>query len=125
MTNIKNYILGNFKEEENSNELDVSLNDLLEAFSKFIDQKELQKPLNTKITNKEYSVKKRCNEIKCLLKRKKTIEFKELFENFSKKYIVVTFLAILSMSRNQEIDIEQENNFNNIFIKEKSDKNES
>ena len=110
-----------FKEENISNNIDVSLNDLLEAFSKFIKQKELDKPLNTKITNKEYSVKKRCIEIKSLLKKKKTVEFKELFENFTKNYIVVTFLAILSMSRNQEIYIEQKNNFNNIFIKEKGE----
>ena len=39
----------------------------------------------------------------------------------SKDYIVVTFLAILSMSRNQEIEIIQESNFKNIIIKEKGE----
>ena len=37
----------------------------------------------------------------------------------SEAYVVITFLSILSMSRNQEIDIEQEYNFKNIIIKEK------
>ena len=72
-----------------------------------IEKNETKKPLNTKITTKEFSINKRCTEIKKILKKKKIIDFKELFENFNKEYIVVTFLAILSMSRNQEIILEQ------------------
>ena len=49
------------------------------------------------------------------------IEFKELFKSFDKQVIVVTFLAILSMTRKQEIIIEQESNFRNIIIKEKGE----
>lgn len=109
--------------KENNNDIDfgVNLNDLLEAFSKLIEQKDLAKPLNTKITNKEYSVGKRCYEIKNILKKRTKVEFKELFEDFSKEYVVVTFLAILSMSRKQEIEIEQEDNFKSIIIKEKGE----
>lgn len=111
-----------FKETNENIDYGVTLNDLLEAFSKFIQQKELDKPLNTKVTNKEYSVKKRCFEIKNILKNKTKVEFSELFEEFSKSYVVITFLAVLSMSKNQEIELEQENNFNKIIIKEKGDK---
>ena len=110
-----------YKEEDNSDNFGVDLNDLLSAFSNFIKQKELDKPLNTKITNKEYSVGRRCHEIKKILKQKKKIIFTELFDNFSKEYVVVTFLAILSMTRKQEIELEQEDNFKNIFIKEKGE----
>ena len=113
--------LNEFKDENTSTDFGVDLNDLLEAFSSFIKQQETNKPLNTKITNKEYHVGKRCQEIKKLLKVKKRIEFKDLFECFSKEIVVVTFLAILSMSRKQEIVIEQEYNFKNIIIKEKGD----
>lgn len=107
--------------QDNNDNIDygVNLNDLLEAFSKFMEQKEFDKPLNTKITNKEYSVHIRSNEIRNILKTKKKINFKDLFEVFTKEYVVVTFLSILSMSRKQEIEIEQENNFKNIIIKEK------
>lgn len=105
---------------ENENiDYGVDLNDLLEAFSKFIEKKELDKPLDTKIANKEYSIGKRCNEIRKILKEKKQIEFTDLFDIFTKEYIVVTFLSILSMSRKQEVVIEQESNFKNIIIKEK------
>lgn len=110
-----------YKDNDEELDLGVDLNDLINAFSVFLKQKELDKPLNTKITNKEYSIGKRCYEIKKILKSRKKIEFKDLFESFSKEYIVVTFLAILSLSRKQEIEIEQECNFKNIFIKGKGD----
>jgi len=97
----------------------INLNDLLNALNNFLEQKELVKPLNTKITNKEYSVSIRSNEIRNILKKKKKVNFTELFEVFTKEYVVITFLSILAMSRKQEIEIEQENNFKNIIIKEK------
>ena len=97
----------------------IDLNDLLSALSKFLEQKELDKPLNTKITNKEYSVTKRSSEIRNILKKKKKVNFTDLFEVFTKEYVVITFLSILAMTRKQEIEIEQENNFKNIIIKEK------
>ena len=114
-----------FKEEDSDVDYGVDLNDLMEAFSKFLEQKELDKPLNTKITNKEYSIKKRSHEIRKILKEKKKVNFLELFDVFTKEYIVITFLSILAMSRKQEIDIEQESNFKNIIIKEKGVKDES
>ena len=107
-----------YNEEDNYIDFGVNIQDLLDAFSKLMTQKEFDKPLNTKITTKEYSINKRCNEIKKILKQKQKINFKELFDNFSKGYIVVTFLAILSMSRKHEIEIQQESNFKNIIIKE-------
>lgn len=108
-----------YQDTENNIDYGVDLNDLIEALSKFIEQKQLDKPLNTKITNKEYSVGKRSTEIRDILRKKKKINFTELFDILTKEYVVITFLAILSMSKKQEIEIEQENNFNNIVIKEK------
>lgn len=110
-----------YNEENEEIDYGVNLNDLLLAFSKFINEKELSKPLNTKITNKEYSIQKKCHEIKKVLKIRKKIEFKDLFDNYTKEAIVITLLAILSMSKKQEITIEQESNFNNIFLKAKGD----
>lgn len=110
-----------YNDDDNEIDYGVNLNDLLAAFSNFINEQSLNKPLNTKITTKEYSIKKKCYEIRNILKKKKRIDFKELFEDYSKESVVITFLAILSMSKKQELIIEQENNFNNIFIKEKGD----
>lgn len=110
--------LDEYKTEE-AIDYGVDLNDLINAFKNFIDQKEYEKPLNTKITNKEYSITKRSSEIKDILKKKKKVNFTDLFEVYNKEFIVITFLSILSMARNGEISIEQESNFNNIVIKEK------
>lgn len=108
-----------YKDSNDNIDYGVDLNDLIETFSKFLKEKELDKPLATKVSTKEYSVGKRSFEIRNILKKKKKIEFSELFDICTKEYVVVTFLAILAMSRKQEIDIEQESNFKNIIIKEK------
>lgn len=111
--------LQEFQSKDSKIDYGISLNDLVAAFANLMEQKELEKPLNTKITNKEYSVNKRCKEIMELLKNRKKINFVELFDQFTKEYVVVTFISILSMCRNQEVEIEQQNNFKNIIIKEK------
>ena len=97
-------------------DLDADLNDLLEAFKKMLERKELDKPLQTKITKKEYSVSVRSNEIRKLLKEKRKVEFHELFEIVTKDYVIVTFLSILDLARKQELSITQSQNFNQITL---------
>lgn len=109
--------LSNFKTiDENIDLGDIGLNDLMEAFNKFLERKKLEQPLNTKITKKEYSVGERSSEIKNILKTKKKVEFEELFEEVNKDYIVVTFLSILVMAKKQELKITQDNNFSKIIL---------
>lgn len=109
--------LSNFKIiEENIDLGDIGINDLMEAFNKFLERKKLEQPLNTKITKKEYSVSERSTEIKNILKNKKKIEFEELFEEVNKDYIVVTFLSILTLAKKQELKITQDNNFSKIIL---------
>lgn len=109
--NIKNYI-----DEKITNDNDISVNDLIKAFSLFLERKNLEKPLNTKITNKEYSVKERKSSIRNILKERKKLEFTELFNEYNKSFIVVTFLSILEMTKDNEIDLKQEDNFSKIYI---------
>lgn len=105
-----------FKSTEIKVDNDVTISDLLDAFQKFLDKKQLQKPLNTKIMRKEYSVSKRSYEIKNLLKTKKKIEFTELFDVLTKDYVVVTFLAILDLAGSNYLTLKQENNFDKIYL---------
>ena len=121
--NRKNYFtksvndLDEYKSEDQNMDLgDVDLDKLLDAFSKFLSRKQDEKPLNTKISKKEYSVNKRCEEIKKVLFKKKKINFEELFDFYSKDYVIVTFLSILSLAKKQEIEIMQEDNFNKIYL---------
>ena len=53
--------------------------------------------------------------IKKILTTRKKVEFYELFEEFSKPYIVATFLSILEMAKEQELIITQNNNFDKIY----------
>lgn len=108
-----------FIDKDEHNKIDATLDDLILAFQKFLGNKENLKPLKTKITNKEYSVGKRCVEIRDLLRKKKKVTFNEIIDNYSKDYIIVSFLAILSLCKKELVQIEQENNFKEIFIKER------
>lgn len=99
---------------------DIQLSDLLKVFEKFLQKKEDNKPLNTKITSKEYSITKRSKEIKDIIKNKKRVNFKELFNINTKSYIIVTFLSILVLAKNNDIKLIQENNFEDIVLCEVS-----
>lgn len=94
---------------------DVTLDDLMNAFQKFLERKKLEKPLSTTVTKKEITVEERRKSIRNILREKKKVDFFELFEEYTKEYIVVTFLAVLEMAKKQELTIYQENNFDNII----------
>ena len=109
--NIKNYSL-----EKLENDGNVSLFDLLDAFQKLLERREASKPRNTKIARKEMSVKERVIKIRDILKTRKTVNFVELFDDFSKPYVVVTFLSVLEMVKGREINIKQASNFSEIYL---------
>ena len=95
---------------------DLGIEALLNAFLEYKKRLENEKPLETKITRKELSVKERIKTIRDILKTRKKIVFTDLFESFRKDYVVVTFLSILNMSKNNEIAISQKDNFSPIMI---------
>ena len=108
--------LNNYLDEVIVKNEDTTVDDLVDAFKKFLERKNLEKPITTKITNKEYSVKERKHNIKNILKEKKKVLFTELFEENNTGFIIVTFLSILEMTKEKEIVIKQDTNFSNIMI---------
>ena len=94
---------------------DVGLDDLVNAFKKFLERKKLEKPLSTKVTKKEISLEERTKEVKKILKLKRKVNFIELFDVVTKEYVVVTFLTILEMCRKNEIRLTQDNQFGEIM----------
>ena len=105
-----------FENDKSSIEENFSMQDLVNAFNEMIKRKNENKSLDTTVTTKEYSITERSKQIKSLLKSKKKVEFTELFDIFSKDYIIVTFLSILSMARNNELKIIQDKNFEKIVL---------
>ncbi len=95
---------------------ELSIDELVNAFQNLQQKLITRKPLNTKITHKEISIKDRISKIKEILKNEEKVEFIKLFEILTKEYVVVTFLAILEMSKNKEILIKQNSNFDPIII---------
>lgn len=108
--NIRNYV-----EEDVSITTDVTLDDLVEAFKKYLERKKETKPLQTKITVNEVTVSSRRHDIKNLLRTKKRVSFFELFPVVSKEYVIATFLAVLEMAKRHELTITQNGTFDDII----------
>ena len=69
---------------------------------------------------REILVSTRRHEIASLLSRKKKVSFFELFPEKTKEYVVATFLAILEMAKAREVNITQEDTFDEIIVEEAS-----
>ena len=108
--NIRNYV-----EEDVSITTDVTLDDLVKAFKKYLERKKETKPLQTKITVNEVTVSSRRHDIKNLLRTKKRVSFFELFPVVSKEYVIATFLAVLEMAKSHELTITQDGTFDVII----------
>ena len=116
--NLKEYV-----DDDNVVNTDVSINDLLNAFLEMQKRVNFAKPLNTKVTRKEFSkentVYSLLNRGRQILKEKKTVEFTELFDILTKESVVVTFLSILDMTKRNEISLKQDKIFSTIIIESK------
>lgn len=100
---------------------DLSLDDLISAFSKFQEKQEFRKPLDTVVTKKGYSVHQRSREIINRLKKNRVVNFEDLFDTYTREYVVVTFLAILNLAKNGEISINQDRNLDSIILSKKGE----
>jgi len=98
-------------------ELNVSLYDMLAAFQKLLRRKKLQRPMATKIARQEISIEKRMTEIMDELHQLQGRKnFNDLFPYPGKEHIVVTFLAVLELIKRNVIDVDQKENFGDIFV---------
>lgn len=109
-----------FLEKGNINFGNVSIEDLIKALKELKEREKYNKPLNTKITKKEYSIERRIKDIRTILKVRDRIEFLELFNEPNKDFLIVTFLSILTMSKDEEINLIQEDNFKPILIERRN-----
>lgn len=89
---------------------------LVEAMMELQKRLSYQKPVNTRITKKEISVEERTTYIRNILNKRSKISFSDLFEEYSKELLVATFLSILGMCKNKEIELKQTANFEDILI---------
>lgn len=113
----ENYL--NFADEIRYDSSVSNVDELYNAILEFQKRFKYTKPLNTRITSKEISIDDRIKDIRKILTKKKRVNFLDLFEEASKEYIIVTFLSVLDMSKSNEINIIQEDNFKPIIIEKR------
>lgn len=94
---------------------ELNIDDLVDAFKKFLLRQKENKPIHTQVTEKEVTVAERRKRIKDIIFRKKKVSFFELFEDYSREYVVATFLAVLEMAKAGELTIKQEKTFDDII----------
>lgn len=96
--------------------------DLIRAMQKMFQRKVLSAPLESKIARVEISIEERSDQIRQYfrLHKNQTIEFEELFDQPSRTYFVITFLSVLVLVNKNELIIEQDGNFEKIYLKENS-----
>ncbi len=98
---------------------EFDITELFNAYKQFLERQQLTKPLNTKVTKKEINIEDKIKDIRTILNNKKRVNFLELFTEITKENVIVTFLSILEMTKNNEIILTQKDNFSPIMIERK------
>ena len=101
---------------------DLEVYDLIRAMQKMFQRKALMAPLESKIARVEMSIEDRRDQIRQYfrLHKNQRVDFEELFDEPSRTFFVVTFLSILVLVNTNELVIEQEGNFEKIYLKERN-----
>lgn len=98
-------------------DMNVNVYDMLGAFQKLMRRKQLKKPLQTRITRQEISVKDQMLAVVDKLKLSGgKVMFSELFPYNDKATLVLTFLSLLELMKRQVILVHQENNFEDLSV---------
>ena len=96
---------------------DVSIYDMLGALNKMFQRKQWNEPQDTRITRTEIPIEQRMVEVLTIVKRsKKGTAFDQLFSYQSKSHIVVTFIALLELMKNNEVYCKQANHFDPLYV---------
>ncbi len=95
--------------------------DLMKAMQKMFQRKILSKPLDTHIAIKDISIDKRTAQIRDYFRTRinKRIKLEELFDRHDRFYFVVTFLAVLVLAKDKEVEIIQDKLFDDIYVEGK------
>lgn len=95
--------------------------DLMKAMQKMFQRKALSKPIDTHIARKDISVDERTVQIRNFFKTRvhKKVKLEELFDRHDRFYFVVTFIAVLVLAKDKEIEITQNDLFDEIYLEGK------
>jgi len=95
----------------------ISIYDMIGAVSKMLERKKWSQPLETRVTRIEIPIEQRMEEIvRLLTDEKENISFDQLFVYPSRSHIVVTFIALLELMKDNIVYCQQDGNFDSIYI---------
>jgi len=96
---------------------DLSIYDMLEALNKMFVRKEWDQPLGTKVTRVEVSMAETMQSILTIVGHAKNgVSFDALFTHPTRSHIVVTFISLLELMKNNDVYCKQEGNFSALYV---------
>lgn len=95
--------------------------DLIRAMQKMFQRKALTTPMESRVARVEISIEERSQQIKQFFQmhHHQRVALEDLFDQPTKSYFVITFLSILVLVNDNELEIEQSDNFEKIYLKER------
>lgn len=96
---------------------DISVYDMLGALGKVFERRKWNEPLDTKIQRAEIPIEQRMDDILQSVKNaKQGITFDKLFPYNSKSHIVVTFMALLELMKDNEVYCKQAKHLDALYV---------
>src|SRR5699024_134630 len=96
---------------------DISIYDMLDALGKVFERKKWNEPLKTRVQRVEIPIEERMTQILNKVKASKEgVYFEEMFPYQTKSHIVVTFIAILELMKNNQVFCKQTQHFDTLLI---------
>ncbi len=96
--------------------------DFMKAMQKMFQRKAMMKPLDTHIAKKDISIDERTEQIRDYFKTRvnKKVKFEDLFDRHDRFYFIVTFIAVLVLAKDKEVEIIQDGLFEDIYVEGKA-----
>ncbi|SEI66425.1 condensin subunit ScpA [Bhargavaea ginsengi] len=95
----------------------LNVHDMIAAFRKMMERKKLRAPLMTRVTRQEISIAETMEKLVGRLGGSGgRAVFSDLFETGERSELVVTFLSLLELMKQQRITVEQERNFDDLTV---------
>lgn len=96
---------------------DISIYDMLGALGKVFERKKWNEPLETRVQRIEIPIEDRMREVLDIVKASSDgVPFEDMFTYKSKSHIVVTFIAILELMKNNQVYCKQRSHFASLII---------
>lgn len=95
----------------------VSIYDMLGALNKMFERKKWDQPLESRITHMDIPIEDKMDEILFIVKKSKQgIAFDDLFQVRTRSSVVLTFMALLELMKNNDVYCKQKNHFSTLHV---------